>query len=101
MPELMYYCPQIWCSDDTDAHERNLYSSMVQVSSIQLQQQVLVFPQVPNHQTGRITSIETRGVVAMAGSFGYELDLNQLSEEEKTVVAKQVTHYKEISKFDL
>ena len=50
---------------------------------------------VPNHQTGRSTSIETRGTVAMAGSFGYELDLNTLSEEEKREVAKQIRTYKE------
>ena len=91
---MMYYCPQIWCSDDTDAHERTFiqYGTSFFYSTSTVGSHVSA---VPNHQTGRITSIETRGVVAMAGSFGYELDLNQLSEEEKTVVAKQVTHYKE------
>ena len=49
---------------------------------------------MPNHQTGRVTSIKTRGIVAMAGSFGYELDLNTLSEEEKREVAEQVKTYK-------
>lgn len=91
---MMYYCPQIWCSDDTDAHERTFiqYGTSFFYPNSTVGSHVSA---VPNHQTGRITSIETRGVVAMAGSFGYELDLNQLSEEEKTVVAKQVTHYKE------
>ncbi len=91
---MMYYCPQIWCSDDTDAHERTFiqYGTSFFYPTSTVGSHVSA---VPNHQTGRITSIETRGVVAMAGSFGYELDLNQLSEEEKTVVAKQVTHYKE------
>ena len=91
---MMYYCPQIWCSDDTDAHERTFiqYGTSFFYPTSTVGTHVSA---VPNHQTGRITSIETRGVVAMAGSFGYELDLNQLSEEEKTVVAKQVTHYKE------
>lgn len=91
---MMYYCPQIWCSDDTDAHERTFiqYGTSFFYPTSTVGSHVSA---VPNHQTGRITSIETRGVVAMAGSFGYELDLNQLSEEEKTVVEKQVTHYKE------
>lgn len=91
---MMYYCPQIWCSDDTDAHERTFiqYGTSFFYPTSTVGSHVSA---VPNHQTGRITSIETRGVVAMAGNFGYELDLNQLSEEEKTVVAKQVTHYKE------
>lgn len=91
---MMYYCPQIWCSDDTDAHERTFiqYGTSFFYPTSTVGSHVSA---VPNNQTGRITSIETRGVVAMAGSFGYELDLNQLSEEEKTVVAKQVTHYKE------
>lgn len=91
---MMYYCPQIWCSDDTDAHERTFiqYGTSFFYPTSTVGSHVSA---VPNHQTGRITSIETRGVVAMAGSFGYELDLNQLSEKEKTVVAKQVTHYKE------
>lgn len=91
---MMYYCPQIWCSDDTDAHERTFiqYGTSFFYPTSTVGSHVSA---VPNHQTRRITSIETRGVVAMAGSFGYELDLNQLSEEEKTVVAKQVTHYKE------
>lgn len=91
---MMYYCPQIWCSDDTDANERTFiqYGTSFFYPTSTVGSHVSA---VPNHQTGRITSIETRGVVAMAGSFGYELDLNQLSEEEKTVVAKQVTHYKE------
>ena len=91
---MMYYCPHIWCSDDTDAHERTFiqYGTSFFYPTSTVGSHVSA---VPNHQTGRITSIETRGVVAMAGSFGYELDLNQLSEEEKAVVAKQVTHYKE------
>ncbi|MBS4933678.1 MAG: alpha-galactosidase, partial [Clostridiales bacterium] len=49
---------------------------------------------IPNHQTGRKTHINTRGVVAMAGSFGYELDLSLLSEEEKEAVKEQISSYK-------
>ena len=48
---------------------------------------------VPNHQTGRITSLETRGYVAMAGTFGYELNIARMSETEKEVIRKQVDIY--------
>ena len=50
---------------------------------------------VPNHQTGRITPMETRGITAMAGSFGFELDLQKLSEEDKKTVAAQIKQFKE------
>jgi alpha-galactosidase len=49
---------------------------------------------VPNHQTFRVTPIETRATVAMAGSFGYELDLTKLSEEEHEAVKKQILEYR-------
>lgn len=91
---MLYYCLQIWCSDDTDAHERTFIqygtSFFYPISAVGSHVSA-----VPNHQTGRSTSIETRGIVAMAGSFGYELDLNILSEEEKQEVAKQIKAYKE------
>lgn len=91
---MMYYCPQIWCSDNTDAHERTFIqygtSFFYPISAIGSHVSA-----VPNHQTGRTTSIQTRGTVAMAGSFGYELDLNKLSTEEKEQVARQVRTYKE------
>ena len=92
---MLYYCPQIWCSDDTDAHERTFIqygtSFFYPVSTVGSHVSA-----VPNHQTGRITSLETRGTVAMAGSFGYELDLNLLSEEEKHTVSEQVKHYRQL-----
>lgn len=92
---MLYYCPQIWCSDDTDAHERTFIqygtSFFYPVSTVGSHVSA-----VPNHQTGRITSLETRGTVAMAGSFGYELDLNLLSEDEKQTVAEQVKHYRQL-----
>ena len=91
---MLYYCPQIWCSDNTDAHERTFIqygtSFFYPISAVGSHVSA-----VPNHQTGRITSLETRGTVAMAGSFGYELDLNQLDQNEKEKVAEQVKAYKE------
>ena len=94
---MLYYCPQIWCSDNTDAHERTFIqygtSFFYPVSAVGSHVSA-----VPNHQTGRTTSLKTRGIVAMAGSFGYELDLNCLSDEEKREVTEQVKKYKEYRK---
>jgi alpha-galactosidase len=90
---MLYYCPQIWCSDDTDAFERTVIqygtSFFYPVSAVGSHVSA-----VPNHQTGRVTSIETRAVTAMAGSFGYELDLNIISEEEKAAVTEQIKRFK-------
>lgn len=91
---MLYYCPQIWCSDDTDAYERTKIqygtSFFYPVSAVGSHVSA-----VPNHQTGRITPMETRAVTAMAGSFGYELDLNTLSENEKEEVKEQIARFKE------
>ena len=90
---ILYYCPQIWCSDDTDAYERTKIqygtSFFYPISTIGSHVSI-----VPNHQTGRITPFETRAVTAMSGSFGYELDLNTLSEEEKNAVVEQNKRFK-------
>lgn len=90
---MLYYCPQIWCSDDTDAYERTKIqygtSFFYPISAVGSHVSA-----VPNHQTGRTTPIETRAVTAMAGSFGYELDLNTLSDSEKQEVRKQITRFK-------
>ncbi len=90
---MLYYCPQIWCSDNTDAYHRTFIqygtSFFYPISSVGAHVSA-----VPNHQTGRITPFSTRGTVAMAGSFGYELDLNRLSDEEREQVKKQICAYK-------
>lgn len=90
---MLYYCPQIWCSDDTDAYERTKIqygtSFFYPISTVGSHVSI-----VPNHQTGRITPLESRAVTAMAGSFGYELDLNTLSVEERKSVKNQIKRYK-------
>ena len=90
---MLYYFPQSWCSDDTDAMERVKIqygtSFAYPISSVGSHVSA-----VPNHQTGRVTSLASRGVVAMAGSFGYELDLNLLTDEEKNEVKKQIQTFK-------
>ncbi len=89
---MLYYTPQIWCSDNTDAIERiqiqHGTSFGYPVSAVGSHVSAS-----PNHQTGRAADIQTRGVVAMAGSFGYELDLSLISDEEKAAVKKQIAFY--------
>ena len=90
---MLYYTPQIWCSDNTDAVERLSiqYGTSFGYPISAVGSHVSV---CPNHQTRRTTPLHTRGVVAMAGSFGYELDVSQLSEDEKNEVRQQIRLYK-------
>ncbi|ALC89422.1 alpha-galactosidase [Bacillus sp. FJAT-18017] len=93
-PGMMYYAPQAWASDDTDAVERlkiqygtsfayPIYSIGSHVSA------------VPNHQTLRSTPLATRANTAYFGTFGYELDPLKMTEEEREEVKKQVVFYKQ------
>jgi alpha-galactosidase len=94
-PGILYYMPQIWTSDDTDAIERlkiQWGTSIVYPAST-IGAHVSA---VPNHQVGRITPLKTRGYVAMSGVFGYEMDLTKLTPEEKELVKEQIEIYKRI-----
>ncbi len=89
---MLYYSPQIWCSDDTDAIER-----------LPIQEgTALIYPlsamgahvsDCPNHTVGRVTPFETRGYVALAGTFGYELDVTKIPEEDRSMIPQQVEMY--------
>lgn len=93
---MMYYTPQIWCSDNTDAIDRLRIqygtSFFYPISTVGSHVSA-----VPNHQTGRNVSLRTRAVTAMAGTFGYELDLEKLSVEEKEEIKEQIRQYKKYS----
>ncbi|MGL4653432.1 alpha-galactosidase [Cetobacterium sp.] len=93
-PGMLYYMPQTWTSDDTDAVERIKiqYGTSLCYPVVSMGAHVSA---VPNHQTNRITPIKTRGNVAVFGAFGYELDLNKITDEEKEIVKKQVEFFKE------
>lgn len=90
---MLYYQPQIWCSDNTDAKSRLKiqYGTSFAYPVNMLESHVSV---CPNHQTGRITPIGTRGIVAMDGILGYELDSTKLSSEEKAICKEQIRFYK-------
>jgi len=91
-PGMLYYSPQIWCSDDTDAIER----LAIQEGT------ALIYPlstmgahvsDCPNHAIGRVVPFETRGHVALAGTFGYELDVTKIPEEDRNLIANQCDMY--------
>ncbi|MBP5384862.1 MAG: alpha-galactosidase [Lachnospiraceae bacterium] len=91
---MLYYAPQAWCSDNTDAIDRIRIqygtSYGYPLSSIGAHVSA-----VPNLQTGRTVPIETRANVACFGTFGYELDLNKITEEEFEQVKEQIRFMKE------
>lgn len=90
---MLYYCPQIWCSDNTDAIERLRiqYGTSFAYPMSTISAHVSA---CPNHENGRMTPFKTRGICAMQGTFGYELDLSKLSDEEKNQVKEQTEFYK-------
>lgn len=92
---MLYYSPQIWCSDNTDAIDRLKiqYGTSFGYPISTMGAHVSV---CPNHQTGRTVPFATRAVVASAGTFGYELDLEHLTEEEKELAREQICEYKEM-----
>lgn len=92
-PGMLYYAPQAWASDNTDACERIKiqYGSSYVYPLSSISSHVSA---VPNHQTFRSVPLETRAAVACFGAFGYELDLNLLSKEEQEEVKKQVAFVK-------
>jgi alpha-galactosidase len=94
-PGLLFYMPQTWTSDDTDAVERLKiqYGTSIVYPASTMGAHVSA---VPNHQVNRNTSLKMRGDVAMSGNFGYELDLTKFSEEEKEEVKLQIEEYKKL-----
>lgn len=94
-PGMLYYSPQIWTSDNTDAVSRLKiqYGTSMAYPISSMGAHVSA---VPNHQTGRVTPLSLRGNVAFTGAFGYELDLNMISDEEKSIIKEQVKRYKEL-----
>ena len=91
-PGMLYYSPQIWCSDDTDAVERLKIQEgtalMYPLSAMGAHISVC-----PNHTVGRNTPFETRGNVALAGTFGYELDITKIPEKDQEMIPQQVQMY--------
>ncbi|MEE6131705.1 alpha-galactosidase [Priestia flexa] len=94
-PGMLYYMPQTWTSDNTDAVERLKiqYGTSLVYPIVSMGAHV---SDIPNHQVHRYAPLKMRGDVAMAGNLGYELDLTKLTDEEKQAVKEQIVEYKEI-----
>lgn len=91
-PGMLYYSPQIWCSDDADAIER----LSIQAGTAMIYPLSTMGAHVsdcPNHTVGRTTPFETRGYVALAGTFGYELDVTKIPEADRKMIPDQVAMY--------
>jgi alpha-galactosidase len=92
-PGMLAFAPQTWTSDDTDAIERLAIqwgTSLVYPTSAMAAH----VSAIPNHQTGRITPLETRAAVAFFGVFGYELDPTRLDEDERAQIKSQTDFYR-------
>jgi len=89
---MLYYTPQIWCSDNTDAVERlGIHygtSFGYPMSSVAAH-----VSECPNEQNRRVTPFQTRGICAMQGAFGYEMDLSAMPSEEKECAREQIAVY--------
>ena len=96
-PGLLFYMPQVWTSDNTDAVERLKiqYGTSIVYPASTMGAHVSA---VPNHQLNRNTPLKMRGDVAMCGNFGYELDLTKFSDDEKEEVKSQILKYKDLRK---
>ena len=97
---MLYYTPQIWCSDNTDAVDRVRiqYGTSFGYPSYSMGAHVSVSP---NEQNGRVTPLATRAAVAMAGTFGYELDPRKMTDEEKANVREQTAAYRKYAPLTL
>ncbi|QCJ41006.1 alpha-galactosidase [Bacillus sp. S3] len=99
-PGMLYYMPQTWTSDDTDAVERLKiqYGTSIVYPAITMGAHV---SDVPNHQTGRMTPLKMRCHVAMAANLGFELNIDKLGSKDKTVVHDQISLYHQIKEIIL
>ena len=93
---MLYYTPQIWCSDNTDAIDRLRiqYGTSFGYPACCMGAHVSVSP---NEQNGRVTPLATRGIVAMSGTFGYELNPEKLSAQEKDEIRAQIKRRAEVA----
>ncbi len=92
---MLYYFPQFWTSDDTDACERMFiqYGTSMVMPASSMGAHVSVSP---NHQCGRITSLDSRAFVAMCGTYGYEMDVSKMTDEEKQRSREHIEIFKRV-----
>ena len=90
---MLYYMPQVWTSDNSDAIDRLKIqygtSFAYPVSTMGAHVSVC-----PNHQNARVTPLKTRGNVAYFGTYGLELDVTKMTQEEKDEISRQIKEFK-------
>ena len=91
-PGMLYYSPQIWCSDDTDAIERLKIQHGTSICYPASAMGAHV-SDCPNHTVGRSTPFATRGNVAMVGTFGYELDVTRIPQQDRDAIPAQIAEF--------
>lgn len=94
-PGMLFYMPQTWTSDNTDACDRLKiqYGTSIVYPVVSITSHV---SDVPNFLTKRTISMETRGLVAMSANMGYELDVTKISGQEKEIIRQQIATYRKI-----
>jgi len=92
---ILYYSPQIWTSDNSDAYSRSFIQYATSLC-YPLSTMSNHYSVCPNHQTNRTTPSNTRANIAYLGAFGYEFDPLTLSETEREEMKKQIATYKRI-----
>ena len=99
-PAILYYFPQIWTSDDSDAEERTViqYGTSIVYPLSAMSCHVSA---IPNHQVNRVTPFKTRADIAHLGATGYELDTTVFTDEDRATVKEQIKDYKRIEELVL
>ncbi len=92
---MMYYFPQYWCSDDSDAIERLKlqYGTSMVMPATTMGAHVSA---IPNHQCKRSEPLSTRAYVAMCGTFGYELNMSDMTEQDKEETKQHIRLFKKV-----
>jgi alpha-galactosidase len=91
---MLSYFPQNWLSDDTDSFQR-LYIQSGAYLGYPLSVCSNHVAAKTSNQMLRLTSLDTKFDVASFGVLGYELDLNDLTPLDKSIVKGQISYYKE------
>ncbi len=90
---MLYYSPQIWCSDNTDAYSR----AMIQYGTSFCYPPACMgahFSAVPNHTTKRSASVEDRMAAALAGTYGFEMDMTACDRQQLEEIRRYTDWYR-------
>lgn len=85
---VLYYSPQIWCSDNTNGAKRMYiqYNTSLGYPLSSLGSHLSFYEEA---------DFETRAMIALFGTFGYEFDPSKLTSEQLSICQKYAQIYKE------